>query len=108
MNTVSQKNAYPLPYIRSILNKLRGARYFSSIDLKQGYWQVSLAEDIKPIIAFIVPNQALFQFRVIPFGLHSACATFQKLLDAVLNLEMDSKAFGYLNDLIVLGKTRAV
>ena len=93
INTVSQKNAYLLPYINSILDTWRGARYFSSIDLKQGYCQVPLAEDSKPITAFIVLNLGLFQFRMMPFGLHSACATFQKLLNAVLGPEMDSKAF---------------
>lgn len=105
VNEVSQKDAYPLPYINAILDKLRKARYISSIDLKQGYWQIPLSADSKPITAFTVPSRGLFQFRVMPFGLHSAPATFQRLLDRIIGPEMDPYAFAYLDDIIVLGET---
>lgn len=69
-----------MPFIHAILDKLRGSKYFTSLDLKQGYWQVPLTDDSKPITAFTVPGRGLFQFKVMPFGLHSAGATFQILL----------------------------
>jgi hypothetical protein len=105
INDVSRKDAYPLPFINAILDKLRRAKYISSIDLKQGYWQIPLTEDSKPITAFTVPGRGLFQFRVMPFGLHSAPATFQRLMDRILGPELEPYCFAYLDDIIILGET---
>jgi len=81
--------AYPLPQVTATLDKLRGARYLSTLDLKNGYWQVPLAPESRPITAFTIPGKGLMQFRVMPFGLHSAPATFQRLLDKVLGPELE-------------------
>lgn len=105
VNEVSIKDAYPLPYISGVLNKLKEANYISTIDLKNGYWQIPLHPDSKPITAFTVPGIGLYQFKVMPFGLHSAPATFQRLLDRIIGPELENKAFAYLDDIIVLGKT---
>jgi hypothetical protein len=56
VNEVTRKDAYPLPFINVILDKLRRARYISTIDLKSGYWQVPLTPTSKPITAFTVPS----------------------------------------------------
>ena len=105
INDISRKDAYPLPFINAILDKLRRAKYISSIDLKQGYWQIPLTEDSKPITAFTVPGRGLFQFKVMPFGLHSAPATFQRLMDRILGPELEPFCFAYLDDIIILGET---
>lgn len=105
LNEVTEKDAYPIPYINTILNQLRHGRYFSTIDLKQGYWQVPLTDESKPLTAFTVPGRGLFQFRVMPFGLHAAPATFQKLLDSIIGPEMEPYAFAYLDDIIVVSAT---
>jgi len=86
VNEVTEKDAYPLPQVEATLDKLRGAKYLSTIDLKNGYWQVPLASGSRPITAFTVPGRGLMQFRVMPFGLHSAPATFQRLLDTRIRL----------------------
>lgn len=105
VNDITQKDAYPLPFINAILDKLRHAQYISTIDLRQGYWQIPLTEGSKPITAFTVPGRGLFQFRVMPFGLHSAPATFQRLMDRIIGPELDPYCFAYLDDIIVLGDT---
>lgn len=105
VNECSIPDAYPLPRINAILEKLRPARYISTLDLKQGYWQVPLAEESRPITAFTVPGLGLFQFTVMPFGLHSAGATFQRLLDKVIGPELEPKVFAYLDDLVVVSST---
>ncbi|KAL6417479.1 hypothetical protein ACFW04_012707 [Cataglyphis niger] len=81
LNQASEKDAYPLPHIITTLDKLRGARYLSTLDLKEGYWQVPLDMESRPATAFTIPGRGLLQFRVMPFGLHSAPATFQRLLE---------------------------
>ncbi|XP_045482795.1 uncharacterized protein LOC123686605 [Harmonia axyridis] len=105
VNEASVKDAYPLPYISGILDKLRRARYISTIDLKQGYWQIPLETESRPITAFTVPGRGLYQFTVMPFGLHASPATFQRFLDTIIGPEMEPKAFAYLDDIVVLGET---
>lgn len=105
INEVTHRDAYPLPQMTATLDKLRGARYLSTLDLKNGYWQVPLTPESRPITAFTVPGKGLFQFRVMPFGLHSAPATFQRLLDTVLGPELEPYVFVYLNDIIVISRT---
>lgn len=105
VNSVSEMDAYPLPQITATLDKLRGARYLTTLDLKTGYWQVPLTDDSRPITAFTVPGRGLRQFRVMPFGLHAAPATFQRLLDRVLGLELEPYVLVYLDDIIIATAT---
>lgn len=76
VNAVTERDAYPLPHITATLDKLRGAKYLTTLDLKSGYWQVSLTPKSRPITAFTIPGRGLMQFRVMPFDFHSAPATF--------------------------------
>ncbi|KAL7724320.1 hypothetical protein ACLKA6_017501 [Drosophila palustris] len=59
----------------------------------------------RPLTAFTVPDRRLFQWKVMPFGLHAAPATFQRALDRVIGPEMLPHAFAYMDDIIVIGKT---
>lgn len=105
LNEHSIKDAYPLPQIDHILNKLRGAKYISTLDLKQGYWQIPLANDSRQFTAFIAPGRGLFQFKVMPFGHHSAPATFQRVMDTVIGPELSEFAIVYLDDIIIISRT---
>ena len=70
------KDAYPLPRIDDTLDMLAGKRWFSTLDLASGYWQVSLSPEARCKTAFAT-HSGLFQFRVMPFGLCNAPATFE-------------------------------
>lgn len=105
LNDCSEKDAYPLPRISAILEKLRKARFISTLDLANGYWQVPLAAASRPLTAFTVPGRGLYQFTSMPFGLHSAGATFQRLLDKVVGPELEPRAFAYLDDLVMISET---
>ncbi|XP_076656370.1 uncharacterized protein LOC143361015 [Halictus rubicundus] len=105
VNEVSKKDAYPLPIMSSILDKLRAARYISTLDLSQAYFQIPLEESSKPITAFTVPGKGLFQFKRMPYGLSGAPATFQRLLDRLIGPEMEPHAFAYLDDIIIATST---
>jgi hypothetical protein len=61
VNEVTRKDAYSLPFIKVIFDRLRRARYISTIDLKSGYWQVPLTPASQPITAFTVPSRGLYQ-----------------------------------------------
>ena len=83
LNAVMKKYSYPLPLIQDIFDQLSGAAVFSPLDLKSGYWQLSVAEMDRPKMAFIC-HRALFQFCRMAFGLANAPAVFQRTMDRVL------------------------
>lgn len=105
VNAVTRRDAYPIPYVSSILDRLRDARYLSSIDIKSAYWQIRLEENSKDKTAFTVPGKGLYRFCRMPFGLHNAAATFQRFIDNVLGAELETSVFCYLDDIIIATST---
>ena len=74
------------------------------MDLASGYWQVAMSPEAK-IKAVFITNEGLFQFRVMPFGLCNAPATFERLMDRVLCEMRWSRCLVYLDDVISFGKS---
>lgn len=101
VNQVTTRDAYPLPYVSSILDRLRDSNVLSSIDLKRAYWQVPLEESSKEKTAFTVPGRGLFHFTRMPFGLHNSPATWQRLIDKILGPDLEPYVFVYLDDIII-------
>lgn len=105
VNAVTKRDAYPLPRVTSILDRLRDARYLSSLDVKSAYWQVPLDEASQDKTAFTIPGKGLFHFTTMPFGLHNSPATWQRLIDTVLGPVLEPHVFVYLDDIIISTKT---
>lgn len=103
-NAVTTKDAYPLPQIDDTLDTLSGSKWFSTLDLLSGYWQVEMSQRDSHKTAFGT-LQGLFEFKVMPFGLCNAPSTFQQLMDLVLAGLQWSRCLVYLDDVIILGRT---
>ena len=103
LNDVTSKDAYPLPRIEDNLDALKGAKFFSTLDLASGYWQVEMAPEDKAKTAFCT-KYGLFQFNVMPFGLCNAPSTFERLMETVLRGMQWERAVLYLDDIIIFSE----
>ena len=75
-----QKDAYPLPRMQETMESMVGARHFSCMDLKSGFWQVQMDEESRQYTAFRVGSMGVYQFLYIPYRLCNAPVTFQHLM----------------------------
>ena len=79
LNDVTKKDAFPIPDVKDALDSLRGAKYFATIDLLSGYWQLGMTDRAKERSAFCT-RRGLFQFTRMPFGLSNAPSSFCRFM----------------------------
>lgn len=105
LNKVTVKSKYALPHIEQILSRLGKAKYISSIDLNDAFWQIPLDKHSRPKTAFNVPGKGMFQFKVVPFGLTTAAQAMQKVMDSLFSEFNEGGVFIYIDDLIIVSET---
>ena len=104
LNRVTKKDAYPLPPIQTILDALgiKDARVWSTMDAASGFWQLSIKEDNREKTAFAT-MYGLYEFNVMPFGLHGAPAAFCRAMDETLRDLLWRICLVFVDDIIVWG-----
>lgn len=103
LNAVSSFDPYPMPRVDDLVEKVGRAQYITTLDLSKGYWQLALAPEARELTTFKTPFR-MYHFKVMPFGLHGAPATFQRLIDHVLRDVGDFSA-AYLDDVVVFSQS---
>jgi hypothetical protein len=101
LNSVTKADKYPLPRIEELLHLAKQTLYMTTIDLKSGYWQISVRESDRDKTCFTSPC-GTFRFKRMPFGLKNSGATFQRLIDRFRNGLNDIAILAYLDDLIIV------
>jgi len=102
LNAISKFDAYPMPRVDEMIERIGKARFITTLDLTKGYWQVALAPEAQEKTAVATP-EGLFQYKRLQFGLHGAPPTYQRLMDRVLRPHRDYAA-AYLDDIVIHGE----
>ena len=105
LNSRTKKDAYPLPRMQETMESMVGARFFSTMDLKSGFWQVKMAKDSQQYTAFTVGSMGVYEFLRMPYRLCNAPAMFQRLMQNCLGELNLMYALIYLDDMIVFSHT---
>ena len=104
LNGVTVKNKFPLPRIDVTISKLFRAKYFSTLDLVSGYWQIEINEEDKHKTAFVC-EFGLYEFNRMPFGLTNAPSTFQRAMNNIFRSILYKYVLVYLDDIIIYSET---
>lgn len=105
LNEVTKKDQYPLPRVDDLLNKLKGAKFFCTLDLLQGYFQVLMDESSIEKTAFVT-SHGQYEFLKLPMGLCNSPSTFQRMMNNIFHChQLTSKICVYLDDIITFGDT---
>jgi len=104
LNNFTVMDSFPLPPMQDLLRNIKESSWFVTLDLRSGYWQIPMVASAKPLTAFRTPR-GLKQFIVMPFGLKTAPATFQRMMNELLEDLYWKGVLVYLDDVLVHGKT---
>ena len=104
LNAATTRNRYPLPRVDELFDQLQGARYFSKLDLRTGYWQIRVAAEDVPKTAF-TSRHGHFEWLVLPMGLTNAPAEFMALMENTFRSELNKFVLVFLDDILVYSRT---
>ncbi|PAA51672.1 hypothetical protein BOX15_Mlig023015g11 [Macrostomum lignano] len=103
LNNLTVKDAHPLPHLHQALDSLAGCSWFSTIDMRQGFLQVEVREEDRPLTAFYTPS-GLMQFRKMGFGMCNAPATYQRMMELIMTGLSWEEVIAYIDDLIIFNR----
>ena len=98
VNDKTKSDSFPIPRIADCIDQIGNAKFVSTFDMLKGYWQVPLTQRARKISAFVTPS-GLYQYKVMPFGMKNAPATFQRMVNKLVR-DIDG-CEGYIDDVVI-------
>lgn len=99
LNKKTVKDSFPMPVIDDQLERLNGKKYFTSLDLKSGYYQIPVSKGSRHLTAFVTPD-GHYEYTRMPFGLVNAPAVFQHMINKALGKNRYDLAMPYMDDIL--------
>jgi len=104
LNSKTIKDQYPLPRIDDLIDRLKNAKWISTLDLAWGYWQLPVHPDSVDKTAFVTPD-GQFEWLQMPFGLTNGPSVYQRMMNKILTPLEDPQIFSYLDDIMIAAQT---
>ena len=98
VNDKTKSDSFHIPRIADCIDQIGNAKFVSTFDMLKGYWQVPLTQRAREISAFVTPS-GLYQYKVMPFGMKNAPATFQRMVNKLVR-DIDG-CEGYIDDVVI-------
>ena len=98
VNDKTKSDSFPIPRIADCIDQIGNAKFVSTFDMLKGYWQVPLTQSARKISVFVTPS-GLYQYKVMPFGMKNAPATFQRMVNKLVR-DIDG-CEGYIDDVVI-------
>ena len=98
VNDKTKSDSFPIPRIADCIDQIGNAKFVSTFDMPKGYWQLPLTQRARKISAFVTPS-GLYQYKVMPFGMKNAPATFQRMVNKLVR-DIDG-CEGYIDDVVI-------
>jgi len=105
LNKITRKNRHPLPRIDELIDRLRGAKFFSKLDLLSGYHQQRIFGPHTHKTAFRCA-EGHYEWLVVPFGLSNAPGAFSTMMRGALGPALNKFVLSYLDDMLIFSRTR--
>lgn len=102
VNGVTKADAFPIPRLEGCIDQVGCAQFITKVDLLKGYFQVPLTERASEVSAFVM-HEGLYRFKVLPFGMKNAPATFQRLMNSVMKGLRNTVT--YIDDVVTFSET---
>ena len=103
LNRACPKDSFPLPRIDQLVDSIAGHKLLTFMDAFSGYNQIKMAEEDQEKTAFIT-SQGLYCYKVMPFGLKNAGATYQRLVNKMFSKQIGRNMEVYVDDMLVKSK----
>lgn len=104
VNKRMKSDAYPLPLIWDQLQLMAGRLHYTCLDCQSGFWQLPLDEESKEYTA-IITHKGTFEFNVMPFGIRTSGAEFQRVMDAIMGDLLQKGVMCYVDDIVIYAQT---